>query len=220
MDIPTLFITAFGIGLSGALIPGPFLSAAIVGSIKRGFRFGPLMVLGHSSLELVLVLALLGGAAAMLTNIIVTNAISVLGGAFLIFMGISMGQDVLGNRISLTDTKNTPQSSRLMNPVTAGLAFSLANPTWWIWWATVGLSYITMAMKSGWVGLAAFYSGHMLADLAWYSLVAFMVTGGRRFVSQRLYNGIVLICAVFVLALGIYFIYQAIIPLSLSNLPV
>jgi threonine/homoserine/homoserine lactone efflux protein len=190
MDIPILFITAFGIGLSGALIPGPFLSAAIVGSIKRGFRYGPLMVVGHSSLELALVLALLGGVAAILTNTIVANAISVLGGAFLIFMGISMGLDVLGSRISLRDTKNTDQGLRLMNPVIAGLAFSLANPTWWIWWATVGLSYITMAMKSGWLGLAAFYSGHLLADLAWYSLVAFMVTGGRKFMSQRLYTGL------------------------------
>jgi threonine/homoserine/homoserine lactone efflux protein len=218
MDIPILFITAFGIGLSGALIPGPFLSAAIVGSIKRGFRYGPLMVVGHSSLELALVLALLGGVAAILTNTIVANAISVLGGAFLIFMGISMGLDVLGSRISLRDTKNTDQGLRLMNPVIAGLAFSLANPTWWIWWATVGLSYITMAMKSGWLGLAAFYSGHLLADLAWYSLVAFMVTGGRKFMSQRLYNGIVLICAVFVLVLGVYFICQVIISPFLRHL--
>lgn len=208
MEAKTLFITAFIVGFSGAMLPGPFLTACIAESIRRGFRAGPLMVLGHAILELALVLALLGGLASFLVRSDVTSVIAVLGGAFLLFMGFTMSWDGLRGNISLDNAMQSsgPEKARI-HPTAAGITFSLANPFWHLWWATVGLSYITMAMKSGTLGLASFYSGHIMADLVWYSLVSLAVTGGRKFISQRVYNFILLACGVILLGLGVYFIY-------------
>jgi len=207
MDVGALFATAFIVGLSGAMMPGPFLTASIAESIRRGFWAGPLMVLGHAILELVLVLALLGGMASFLTRADVTSVIALLGGAFLLFMGFTLSRDALGGHISLDGMQAAGQQVIRIHPVVAGITFSLANPLWYLWWATVGLSYITMAMKSGTIGLVSFYSGHITADLGWYSLVSLAVTGGRRFISQGIYNFILLACGVFLLGLGGYFIY-------------
>jgi len=208
MEVGALFVTAFIVGLSGAMLPGPFLTVSIAESIRRGFWAGPLMVLGHAILELALVLALLGGLASFLVRSDVTSVIAVLGGAFLLFMGFTMSREARAGSISLDEAiqSSGPRKIRI-HPVVAGITVSLANPLWHLWWATVGLNYISMAFKSGTIGLASFYCGHITADLAWYSLVSLAVTGGRRFINQSVYNFILLACGVFLLGLGIYFIY-------------
>jgi hypothetical protein len=55
----TIFASSFVIALSGALMPGPLLTATISECSQRGFIAGPLLITGHAILELVLVIALL-----------------------------------------------------------------------------------------------------------------------------------------------------------------
>ncbi|ACV61276.1 Lysine exporter protein (LYSE/YGGA) [Desulfofarcimen acetoxidans DSM 771] len=97
-----------------------------------------------------------------------------------------------------------------MHPVLAGILVSLSNPYWSIWWATLGLSYITLALENGTAGLLSFFSGHILADFIWYALVAAAVAGSRNFIKPAIYRVIVLICAVFLVVLGGYFIHSGI----------
>jgi len=208
MEVGALFVTAFIVGLSGAMMPGPLLTTAIAESIRRGFWAGPQIVLGHALLELALVLALLGGLASFLVRNDVFTVIAFLGGAFLIFMGFTMSRDAWGGRISLEEVEASGHREVRIHPVIAGITVSFANPFWHVWWATTGLYFISMAMKSGTIGLASFYSGHIAADLAWYSLVALAVTGGRRFINQTVYNYILVTCGIFLLGLGFYFIYS------------
>ncbi|MDD4550373.1 MAG: LysE family transporter, partial [Syntrophomonadaceae bacterium] len=103
MQIPALFVTAFIVGLSGAMMPGPLLTLTITESARRGFIAGPLIVLGHAILELILVLALLAGAAVYLSQPGVTRIISILGGGFLIYLGIITVRDILAGRVQLNN---------------------------------------------------------------------------------------------------------------------
>ena len=63
-----IFLTSFGIAFSGALMPGPLLSATISESIRRGPSTGPLFILGHGILELILIAALFLGLAPILVQ--------------------------------------------------------------------------------------------------------------------------------------------------------
>ena len=94
--------------------------------------------------------------------------------------------------------------------VLSGILISLANPYWIVWWGTIGLGHITIALKAGVIGLTSFYTGHILSDLVWYSLVGAAIVGGRRFFSDSVYRGILLFCGIFLVGLGIYFIYYGI----------
>jgi len=58
MTLLGIFISAFLIGFSGAMMPGPMLGITIEGSLKKGYIAGPLVVLGHGLLELVLILVM------------------------------------------------------------------------------------------------------------------------------------------------------------------
>ncbi|HPD55014.1 MAG TPA: LysE family transporter, partial [Bacteroidia bacterium] len=63
--------------------------------------------------------------------------------------------------------------------------------------------------RLGLPGLLFFFTGHILADLAWYSFVAFSLSRGRRFVSLKFYRSVLGACAAVVIAFGLYFGFNA-----------
>lgn len=209
MDITTLFTTAFLVGFSGAMMPGPLLTMTISESARRGFIAGPLIVLGHAILELLLILALIAGLSSLLASPVVTKIIAVLGGIVLIYFGSSMGWAAArrGSEINM-DLDSNQTNPKSMHPILAGIVISIANPYWIIWWATIGLAYVTIALNIGKLGLASFFTGHILADLVWYSVIAALVSGSRKFLTAKLYQHIILLCGLFLIGLGIYFIYS------------
>ncbi|MGI5879152.1 MAG: LysE family transporter [Syntrophomonadaceae bacterium] len=209
MTLGVLFVTAFGVGLSGAMMPGPLLTATIVSTARHGFMAGPLIVLGHALLELALLIALLAGFSTILLLPRVGQTVAVVGGSFLLYLGYCMIKDTIKGRLILPDGQPDQLSSTpLMHPAVAGVLISVSNPYWTIWWATIGLSYLTIAWKSGTSGIVSFYSGHILADLFWYSLIALIISTGSRWLSPSVYKFILMLCAVFLLGLGVYFIYS------------
>jgi threonine/homoserine/homoserine lactone efflux protein len=196
----TIFATSFVIALSGALMPGPLLTITLSESTRRGFVAGPLIVLGHGILELILVLLLLLGLAPVLSNDYVVGSVGVVGAVVLVWMAVGMIRT-----LPLLSLQQMTAVSQTTNPVWAGMLMSLANPYWTIWWATIGLGYILYSFKLGPLGVIAFFLGHILADLTWYAAVSFTVAHGRRFMSDRIYRGIIACCAVALLVFGIYF---------------
>ncbi len=86
------------------------------------------------------------------------------------------------------------------------MLISLANPYWYIWWLTIGASFMIKSVQHSFGGVASFYTGHILADFIWYLFVGFLISTGRRFFNQKVYIGILLACSVFLLYLGVKFI--------------
>lgn len=220
MEIYTIFSTAFIVGLSGAMTPGPLLTVTIGESVRRGFIAGPLITLGHAVLELCLIIAIAAGLSVVLTSTVVSHTIAVLGGAFLVYMGAVMAKDALAGKITLAavqpgerkeaangEGSSGPKGKEMPRLIMTGILTSISNPFWTLWWATIGLVYITMSLKSGYIGLASFYTGHILSDFIWYSLIAAAVAGGRKILSDSIYRGIMVLCGVFLVGLGGYFLY-------------
>jgi len=92
----------------------------------------------------------------------------------------------------------------------AGVLVSVANPYWIIWWATIGMAYIDKALAHGAAGIGFFFSGHILSDFVWLSLVAFALVTGRRIMSTPVYRGILMVCGALLVALGGWFIYSGV----------
>lgn len=201
-SLVTIFASSFVIALSGALMPGPLLTATVTESSQRGFIAGPLLIAGHAVLELALVIAFLMGLAPLFQRPVVFSIIAFVGSAVLAWMAFGMFRSLRSLSLSL-EGRPKPGS----HPVVSGILMSVANPYWVIWWATIGLGYILYAGQFGLWGIVFFFSGHILADLAWYSLVAAAVAGGRRFLTDRLYRGLIAVCAAFLVVFAGYFAY-------------
>lgn len=200
--LATIFASSFVVALSGALMPGPLLTAAISESSQRGFIAGPLLVAGHAILELGLIIAFLLGLAPYFQQPAFFAATALVGAAILFWMAFGMFRSLPSLRLSWRG-----EQQRGGHPVVSGLLLSAANPYWIIWWATIGLGYILYSWRFGFWGIAFFFAGHILADLVWYSLVAAVVARGSRFLTDRLYRGLVAGCAVFLNLFAAYFAY-------------
>ncbi|HUT31943.1 MAG TPA: LysE family transporter [Planctomycetota bacterium] len=200
-----IFGSAFVIGLSGAMMPGPLLTASIGYTMQRGFLAGgPLLVLGHALLELTLLVLVLAGLGPLLARPRVGAAIGLVGGAVLLWMGYGMLSSATGGARLAAEHE---AGALLGNPVLAGALISLANPYWSLWWATIGLKYIALSRESGKAGVAAFYCGHELSDIAWYFLVA---AGVALVMPEAAYRWLIGACGVVMLGFGGYFILGAI----------
>jgi threonine/homoserine/homoserine lactone efflux protein len=201
--LAAIFFSSFVIALSGAMMPGPLLTATISESSRRGFITGPLLIAGHGILEMGLVFSLLVGLAPFLQQKAIFIATAFGGSAILLWMAFGMFRSLPSLRLSW-DEGGAEKSKGL---VFSGILLSLANPYWIIWWATIGLGYILYSWQFGLWGVAFFFAGHILADLAWYAAVAAAVTRGRHFLTDRLYRGLITGCAAFLVFFACYFAY-------------
>ena len=199
----TIFSSSFVIALSGALMPGPVLTVTVSESARQGAKAGPLMIFGHGLLELALVLALLGGLAPFFSRDEVFIFVSLLGGAILLWMAWMMFRELPGLKLKFEEDDQKPR-----NLILSGILLSLANPYWFIWWATIGIGYIMYSVKFGIPGIVAFFTGHILADLAWYSLISFGVAKGSSFFTDRFYRRLIGACASFLFVFSCYFFYS------------
>ena len=181
------------------------LTATISETAKRGFWAGPLIVLGHALLELLLLAALAAGLGYWLARPLVQGLLSVGGGLLLAILGMRM-MATAKDSVFQALTMSPDRRSALRGPVLAGILTSLANPFWILWWATVGLKLTSLALQHGLLGVSVFYSGHILADLVWYSLVAAAIAAGRRILPQPVYLALFLLCGLTVACLGGYFL--------------
>jgi len=204
VNLPLLFGSAFVVALSGALMPGPLLTVTVAHSPRFGWTFGPLAILGHAILELGLISLIFLGAGPLLESAWVQSAFGLVGGVILLWMSWSMVLMARSGSESGSLDGEVPGGNRA---VWLGILTSLSNPYWTLWWATVGLAFLTTAARSGPLGITAFFLGHISGDLAWYTLVSVGVSRGRRFVGTPFYAGVLFLCAALLVVLGGWFVW-------------
>jgi threonine/homoserine/homoserine lactone efflux protein len=196
-------LTSFGVGLSGALVPGPMLTVTISDSVKKGFIAGPMVVLGHILVEIAMMVIILAGLGQVIGSQTAAFIIGTFGGLVLIFMGYNISR----SKDTLSSIKTEENGIQKYGSLLKGIITSISNPYFFIWWATIGLAFMFKGLElAGIFGLLGFSIGHWSADLSWYSTVSFFSSRGSKFMSDRTYKIAMLVCGAFLVMLGIYFI--------------
>lgn len=197
--------SAFVISLTGAISPGPLTTLAITEGARRGRWAGWWLSAGHGLAEGTLVAAIGLGLGSFLEQPAVGAVIGVVGGGLLAWTGWELVNGARNEGMSLQAAARAPAVGRL-GLVPAGVALSLSNPYWSLWWASVGAGLILTALEWGPLGLLAFYLIHWLTDLSWLSLMSFLTASGRGLVNERIYRGALIVCGLFLLGFSVYFI--------------
>ncbi|NLM60416.1 MAG: LysE family transporter [Clostridium sp.] len=205
MALWIIFISAFLVGFSGALMPGPMLGVTIDGSFKKGWKAGPLIVLGHGILELLLVIIMTFGLKDFFSNNKVAGFIGLFGGAFLTWMGYGMIKSGIHKSVSL-ENQSAGNRALMSNLVLAGILVSATNPYFIIWWASTGMEYVRRSYDLGLIGVSVFFVGHVLSDFVWYSAISAAFSGGKKLISDNVYRWIILLLGIFIMLFSIYFI--------------
>jgi threonine/homoserine/homoserine lactone efflux protein len=201
MGLAGIFLSSFVIAFSGAMMPGPMFTATMLMSSRKGFISGPLIVMGHGTLEALLVLLIYLGFGGMFKNPGVMGGIGIIGGITLLWMAYEA--------FRFPVNAGTEDKGRLVNgsAFIAGIVTSLSNPYWIVWWVTIGLSYIVLSFPYGVQGVIIFYAGHILADLVWYSIVALSFSFMKRFISSKGFRAITMVSGIIFAGFAVYFVW-------------
>ncbi len=189
-------------------MPGPLLAYTISASAKYGFWAGPLVIVGHAILELSLVTLLVLGLDRFIESDWVTSIIGLLGGIVLVVMGFLMARQGWQKVPLPLETSVSVEENRRV--IFAGIVVSMSNPYWFIWWATIGVTYLLWSLELGTGGIVSFFTGHILSDLVWYALVSFIIATGRRVINDAVYSWLLFGCGLALVGLGGYFLVSGI----------
>ena len=200
MLLSAFLLEAVLISLSGVMAPGP-ITAVTVSKGTKSPHAGAIIALGHGIVEIPLMILIFYGFGEILKILYIKAIIGLLGGLFLLKIGLDLLQGIKQAKI---DSSNDPHS-----PLMAGIILSLANPYFLIWWATIGSILIFRSITFGLLGFAIFMVLHWSCDFFWcYFLSALSFKGGQ-FFGKRLQQVLFLICGVFLLFFSAKFIYDA-----------
>ena len=182
MDYAIVLISVFAIFIPALILPGPDFVAVVRSSMTYGTRAGLLTTLGVSlGLCLYATLSLVGLSAILVKYQWLTWAVRVLGGAYLIYLGIKLLR-TKPRQIEL-DQAGQPSRNRA---VLFGFFVTLTNPKAIVLFASVFATAVTASTPTWLMGLMIGLV--TLSSLVWYSCVSVFMSSApvmRRFQRAR-----------------------------------
>ncbi|MCM8806813.1 MAG: LysE family translocator [Candidatus Omnitrophica bacterium] len=203
MPLHLIFLTSFIIGLSGAISPGPLLAITLEETIKKNYKAGPIIIAGHSILEFFMVIFLILGFGRFLKREFVQNYLYIIGGFFLIYMGITT--IISPQKINFERQKNSTIGKNYQL-IFKGIFISLSNPYWTVWWTTIGSAYLSIALTYKFFGVFLFFTGHILSDFLWYTFVSYFFYKSKKFIEEKYLKYLSLLLGIFLIGFGIFLI--------------
>ncbi len=202
-----LYFTALAVGFSGAMMPGSLLTYTIRHSLKEGPKVGFLVIIGHALLELLLIAGIFLGLDMVLKSDAAQITIGIVGGILLCYIGVDMILKAARGQVSVSMDAKTKNSDRMM---LSGALLSMANPYFLLWWAVIGLGFLTQAYRDFAVwGVAIYFLGHITADFAWYGLISTVVGKTRKFIKEKPYRIIIMVLGGLLIFFGARFLIDA-----------
>jgi len=188
------------ISLSGVIAPGP-VTAVTISKGTKSPHAGAMIALGHGMVEIPLMILILYGFGDILKMTYMKAIISLLGGLFLLKIGLDLLKGIKQAKI---DSSNDPSS-----PLRAGIILTLANPYFLVWMATIGSILIFRSYAFGLLGFIIFMIAHWSCDFLWLYFLSALSFKGGQFFGKKLQQVLFLICGVFLLFFSSKFIYDA-----------
>jgi threonine/homoserine/homoserine lactone efflux protein len=207
-SLAAIFIFSFVVGIGAVVSPGPVSTAIVSQSASRGWLVGPLISAGHALLELAAVLLIVLGLSMALANPSIQAGVALVGGLLLLWMGGGLVVGAWRGRLHLPGRDQAAGAIGRGQIVLLGVVTTISNPFWYAWWMTVASGYLVQAREVSAAAVAAFYLGHISADLGWNTLLSTVVGGGRRWLTDRIYRTLIGLCGAFLIYLGVSFLIK------------
>ena len=192
------------ISASGVMSPGPLFAANITYGLREGVKSGIKIAIGHSIVELPLVILLGIGVFSLEIFPEFRTIISIFGAITLfVFAGIQI-------KTILKKNKNISVKPK-QGPIVTGILLSALNPFFIVWWLTIGFKLISDAMLIwAFAGILIVFVFHIWMDFVWLGITAFLASKSRRIISNRNYKIMILVLSLTLIYFGITFLMDAI----------
>jgi len=174
------------VSVSGVMAPGPLFAANVAYGLKGGVKTGIKMAIGHTIVELPLVILLGIGVFSLEIFPEFRTIISILGAITLfVFATIQIKTVLRKEKIKISNPKQ--------GPLIAGILLSALNPFFIIWWLAIGFKLISDAMMLwSFGGILIMFVLHIWMDFVWLGAVSFFASKSSGILSNRNYKVLML----------------------------
>ena len=187
------------ISASGVMVPGPLFAANIAHGLKDGAKSGIKIAIGHTIVELPLVILLGIGVFSLELFPEFRTVISILGAITLFVFAAIQIKTIFRNKKSTTNLKQ--------RPLVSGILLSALNPFFIIWWLTIGFKLISDAMLIwAFSGILVLFVLHIWMDFAWLGAISYLVSKSAKILSNKNYKIIMIGLSVMLVYFGITFL--------------
>ena len=201
---------AFALGFALGAAPGPVQLLILSETAKRGLEGGLRVMLG-ANLTLFGILVILAlGFASLEPGPGVIRTLQVVGGSFLVWIGVVELRSIRDEARSTVDAPSQRAVARL-GPTSKGVAAVLLNPGAWIFFATTASALMANATSDGGTGAALAAAVAMAIGVSCSDLTfTILGSGGRRLFGERGVRWIRMGLAALLVVIGVAFVTQAI----------
>jgi len=190
------------VSVSGVMAPGPLFAANVSYGLKGGWKTGIKMAIGHTIVELPLVILLGIGVFSLEVFPEFRTIISILGAITLFVFATLQIKTVLKK-------ERTKMSNPKQGPLVAGVLLSALNPFFIIWWLSIGFKLISDAMILwSFGGILIMFVLHIWMDFVWLGAVSFFASKSSGILSNRNYKVLMLGISGMLVYFGITFLIE------------
>ena len=190
------------VSVSGVMAPGPLFAANVSYGLKGGAKTGIKMAIGHTIVELPLVILLGIGVFSLEVFPEFRTIISILGAITLfVFATLQIKTVLKKERVKVSNPKQ--------GPLVAGVLLSALNPFFIIWWLSIGFKLISDAMILwSFGGILIMFVLHIWMDFVWLGAVSFFASKSSGILSNRNYKVLMLGISGMLVYFGITFLIE------------
>ena len=194
------------VSISGVMMPGPMFAVTVARSYQSRL-VGLKIALGHAIVEIPLMLLIYFGFSSFFDRIPVQITLYLVGGSILVWMGINMLRRV-GSGAEKGAFVNEGGKGRGYQSVVAGVATSLLNPYFFLWWAAVGSMLIMKSLTFGFTGFALLITVHLLCDFGWLAFISVLVHRTKSLWAGKLQTRLMAASSLLLIGFGGWFVYS------------
>jgi threonine/homoserine/homoserine lactone efflux protein len=166
------------LGLAAGFSPGPLTVLVIAETLRHGLRSGLQVAIAPVLTDIPIILLTMLILEKALNYPVVFSAISLAGGAFLLWLGY----------VSLrTQGMEIQTGAQELGSIRKGIAINLLNPNPYVFWISVGTPTILSALETSPLHAAAFLGSFLFFIVGSKALLARIVDGSRTFLKSSAY---------------------------------
>jgi threonine/homoserine/homoserine lactone efflux protein len=192
VELELIFATAFALEIVFCAVPGAVTAEALRRGIDSGYHPALRVQLGSLIGDLVWAVIALVGLAVIFESVPVRMGLGLIGCLFMTYLAIKAlaGARKGGMPEGVIDEGRSDFMT--------GVVLSTGNPFQLAFWLGIGATTIaSIAPEPSMVHYVAFMLGFTIAGFLWCFFFAYVVSVGRRYVNERTFQAIQLICGLF-----------------------
>ncbi len=205
MELELIFATAFALEVVYCAIPGAVTAEALRRGISRGYRPALLIQLGSLIGDLVWAVIALVGLAVLFESVPVRLGLGLIGCLFMLYLAVKALADAKKGGMPETDV------GMERGDFMTGVVLSTSNPFQLAFWLGIGATTIaSIAPNPTAEHYIVFMLGFIIAGVLWCPFFAYIVSVGRRFINERTFRIIQVICGIFLAYVGLNLLWSTI----------